>query len=201
MLGWIFNLLEKRFIKHINEKKNIRLTKENMVFSFFDDQCKGYYEFPKSVDLPICRLGKLQEFMMWMQKGVSQEEYIKALDKAEEALVDVLKSGKNASKIGFVLHELRDRCNMVLHDELFYNVLATQIIRDDEDPTIFNNEIHMQKVAEFKLLDAKSDAFFLDTQKYLEQFGLSNITRAQLQKLLHECRIVREASERMLNSL
>ena len=34
---------------------------------------------------------------------------------------------------------------MVLHDELFYNIIAVQLIRQDESPTEFNNEIHLQK--------------------------------------------------------
>lgn len=200
MLRLIFNLCEKRFIKYLNKKNSIKLTKDNLVFSFYDNEGQGYYKFPKEVELPMVRLAKLQEYLMWLSKGVSQEEYIKALEFAEQGLEGGIKDGKGLAKIGFVLHELKDRCKMVIHDELFYNIIAVQLIRGDESPTEFNNEIQMQKVAAFKELDRSGDNFFLNIQEYLEQLNLSNITKKAYETLLHESAILRGTLERMLNT-
>lgn len=194
MLNWI----EKYFQKRINKKLAIKLTVNNLTYSFTDDDGYSYYMFPKEVELPIGRMGKLQEYLMWMAKGVSKEEYIKAIDYAEGALINGLKDSKGVAKIGFVLHELKDRCNMVVHDELFYNIIAVQIVREDESPTEFNNEIHLQKVAAFKELDKKNDSFFLNIQELLNQLGLTNITKKNLDELLKESQAVREAIERMM---
>lgn len=194
MLNWI----EKYFQKRINKKLAIKLTVNNLTYSFTDDDGYSYYTFPKEVELPISRMGKLQEYLMWMAKGVSKEEYIKAIDYAESSLINGLKDSKGVAKIGFVLHELKDRCNMVVHDELFYNIIAVQIVREDESPTEFNNEIHLQKVAAFKALDKKNDSFFLNIQELLSQFGLTNITKESLDALLKESQAVREAIERMM---
>lgn len=87
---------------------------------------------------------------------------------------------------------------MVVHDELFYNIIAIQIVRHDESPSEFNNEIHLQKVEVFKKLDKQDDGFFLNIQELLNQLGLTNITRESLQDLLKESRIAREAIERMM---
>lgn len=194
MLNWI----ERYFQRKINKKLSIKLTVNNLSHSFTDDDGNAYYTFPKEVELPIARMGKLQEYLMWMAKGVSKEEYIKAIDYAESALIAGLKDSKGVAKIGFVLHELKDRCNMVVHDELFYNIIAIQLIRHDESPSEFNNEIHLQKVEAFKKLDKQDDGFFLNIQELLNQLGLTNITRESLQDLLKESRIAREAIERMM---
>lgn len=200
MLKLIFNLFEKRFIKHLNKKHSIKLTKDNLNFAFHDLDGNGYYKFSKDIELPMSRLAKMQEYLMWLSKGVSQEEYIKALEVAESGLEGGIKDGKGLAKIGFVLHELKDRCKMVVHDELFYNIIAIQIIRSDESITEFNNEIQMQKVQAFKDMEKENDSFFLAIQELLEQLSLSGITKAQLEKLLRESRILRESMERMLNT-
>lgn len=200
MLRLIFNLFEKRFIKYLNKKNAIKLTKDNLNLSFYDDEGRGYYKFSKDIELPMTRLAKLQEYLMWLSKGISKEEYVKALEFAKQGLEGGIKDGKGLAKIGFVLHELIDRSEMVIHDELFFNIIAVQLIRDDESPTEFNNEIQMQKVAAFKALNTKDDSFFLNIQEFLEQLNLSSITKNQLEKLLKESQVLRGAMERMLST-
>ncbi len=201
MLKLIFNIFENRFIKFLNKKNSIKLTKDNLTFSFYDSDGLGYYKFPKELELPMTRLAKMQEYMMWLSKGVSQEEYIKAITIAENCLEGGIKDGKGLARIGFVLHELKDRCKMIIHDELFYNIIAVQVIRNDESVTEFNNEIQMQKVAAFKQMDFNSDTFFLNIHEYLEAFGLSNITKNKYDQLLKNSQEVRAAAERVLNTL
>jgi len=192
---------EKAFLEYLHKKNGTKITKENLTFAFNDLEGNGYYKFDKELALPISRLSKMQEYLVWLSKGISKEEYIKAIDIAETCLTDGLKNAKGIAKIGFVLHELKDRCNMVIHDELFYNILAVQIIRHDESVSDFNQTIHMEKVDMFKRMDNLDDTFFLNIQEYLEVFGLSNITKIHLQELLKESRTLREAMERMLNTL
>lgn len=200
MLKLIFRLFEKRFIRYLNKKNGIKLTKDNLVFAFHDLDGTAYYKFSKELDLPLIRAAKVQEFLMWLVKGVSKEEYLKALDLAESALVKGVSDQKGTAKIGYVIHELKDRCNMTLHDELFYNIIAAQLIRSDESPNSFNNDIHMQKVDAFKLMDKDDDTFFLGIRELLGPLGLSNITKEQLEQLLKHSQAVRGAMERMLKS-
>jgi hypothetical protein len=201
MLSIFFNLFEKRFIKWLNKKNSIKLTVNNLVFAFHDLDGNAYYKFPKEMELPLLRTSKVQEFLMWLVKGVSKEEYLKVLDAAENALVKGLSDQKGTAKIGWALQELKDRCNMVVHHQLFYNIIAAQLIRKDESPTDFNNEIHMQKVEAFKAMDMQTDAFFLAILELIAPLGLLNITREQLELLLKESVVKEVALERMLNSL
>ena len=138
---------------------------------------------------------------MWMSRGVSKDEYLRALGIAEEAMNNGIKDTKGMAKIGFVLGELKERCNMVIHDELFYNVIACQLVRQDESVSEFNNEIHLQKVEALRELDLKKDGFFLHIQEYLQAFSLSNISKAQYENLMKESKQIRIAMEKMLSTV
>lgn len=177
------------------------MTVNNLVFAFHDLDGNGYYKFPKDLEMPLVRTAKVQEFLTWLVKGTSKEEYLKILDVAEECLVDGLKNSKNTARLGFLITELKERTKLVNHAELFYNIIAAQIIRADESPTEFNNEIHMQKVEAFKMMDKVDDGFFLHIQEYLVPLGMLNITREQYEKLLIDSKAQILALEKVLKSL
>lgn len=146
-------------------------------YCFTDSKGKKYYKFPESMSLPIERFGKLQEYMMWMSSGITSSELDLLLDHADKALTEGLLQKKNAAKIGFIINELRERKNMVIHTELLYNFLSVQVIREDEAPESFNNNIQMEKVEQFKedTKNGKTYAFFLriGLKKLNDLFSLS----------------------------
>lgn len=192
---------EKEFLAYLHKKNGTRLTKENLVFSFFDLDGKGYYKFPKDLALPMARLGKLQEYMTWLSAGITSDELDKMLDLADKSLIDGLKTGKNASKIGWIVSELRERKKMIVHEELFYNIIAIQIIRDDESITDFNNDIQMDKVQAFKKLNTENDTFFLNISEYLKALNWSNISREELLNILKDSTLRMQATEKMIYNL
>jgi hypothetical protein len=197
----LYKLLEKGFIEWIINKQKIKFDTNSLKLEFTDLQGKQYYSFTKEVMLPISRLAKLQEYVMWLQKGVDSNEYDALLDLADEALTSGLTNKKGGSKVGFVLAELKDRKNMVVHEELFYNFIAVQLVRSDESTTDFNNEIQMQKVAAIRELNKSDEGFFLTIQKFLVALNLSNITKEELAALLEESITRTEATRKLLQSL
>lgn len=196
-----YKLFEKGFLKYLHKKNGKAISKESLVFSFPDLDGNSYYKFPKELALPMVRLAKLQEYLQWLSAGVTGTELDKMLDNCETALMDGLKNNKGFAKIGFVLSELRDRKKMIIHDELFYNIIAVQIIRHDELPTVFNNQIQMEKVEAFRRLNETNDSFFLNINEYLIALNWSNITKDELMKVLNDSTIHREASEKMIQRM
>lgn len=182
----IYKLLEKGFIKYLLKKNGAGFTKDNLSFCFLDLEGNSYYSFPKEVALPVVRLGKLQEYYTWLSAGVTGDELSEMVDAADKALSNGLKDAKGMAKIGFILSELKDRKNMVIHHELYYNILAAQLIRHDEKINEWNNEIQLQKVEAFKALDKENDSFFLATHELLLQLSSLSITREKLLELLNE---------------
>lgn len=197
----IYRILEKGFLRYLHQKNGTKLTKNNLSFSFFDLKGNGYYKFPKELGLPMVRLGKLNEYIKWLSSGIDGAELDKMLDNADKALTDGIKTGKNAAKIGFIISEIKDRKNMIIHDELFYNIIAVQIIRHDESPTEFNNEIQMEKVDAFRKLNETNDTFFLNISEYLKALNWSNITREELVDILQNSMLHREATDKTMEVL
>lgn len=192
---------EKQFLEYLHKKNGTKMSKENLAFSFFDLDGLAYYKFPKELSLPMSRLGKLQEYITWLSAGVTGEELDKMIENADKALMEGIKTGKNAAKIGWLLSELKDRKQMIVHEELFYNIIAVQLIRSDESPTEFNNEIQMQKVESFRRLNTENDTFFLNISEYLKALNWSNITRAELLSILNDSTIKVEATKKMMGNL
>lgn len=173
-----------------------------MAFSFHDLDGNAYYSFPKEVAIPVIRLGKLQELYTWLSAGLSGTEIEKLLDAADKALTGIVSGDKKGlAKAGFVISEMKDRKGMVVHPEIYYQIIAAQVIRHDEKVNEWNNDIQVQKVEAFKRMDAESDVFFLATQELLQQLNLSNITRTQFQDLLKESQLKIKALEEMMQRL
>lgn len=193
-----FQKNEKEFLSYLHKKNGTHLTKDNLAFAFHDLDGNAYYKFPKEVGMPMARLGKVQEFATLLTKGVDGKEYNDLLAYADKALTDGIKNGKNASKIGFVLSELVDLQNIVIHDEIFYNIIAVQMVRHDESITEFSNDIHMQKVVAFRRLNQENDTFFLNTNEFLRPYNWSNITPDELRNLLLGSEQDRKAREESL---
>ena len=142
---------------------------------YIDTIGKGYYRFGKDFSLPVDRLGKLYAFTELLFKGLSPSED-EAIDRA---INNALEAGlgnpkvKSAAKIGSLLIEREKRRNIVIHPELIYNILAVQLVREDEEPSIYANAIQMEKVAQFKLDYERNGAypfFLMPELKQLNSF-------------------------------
>lgn len=197
----VYSLFEKGFLKYLHKKNGTKLTKDNLSFSFFDLDGNGYYKFPKELSLPMARLGKLQGYIKWLSSGIDGTELELMLDNIDKALTDGIKTGKNAAKIGFVVSQLKERKTMIVHDELFYNIIAVQIIRHDESPIHFNNEIHLEKVESFRKLNESNDTFFLNIQEYLKALNWLTITKDELLLILQGSETHRKAEREMMAKL
>lgn len=192
---------EKEFLAYLHKKNGTKINRDSLVFAFNDLDGNGYYKFPADLSLPMSRLGKLHEYIKWLSAGITGEELEVIIDQCDKAIIDCIKTQKNWSKIGWALSEIKDRKSMVVHDELFYNIIACQIVRHDESVTEFSNEIQMQKVAAFRRLNTENDTFFLSIQEYLKALNWSNITIEELKSLLVGSQVHREATAKTMQAL
>jgi hypothetical protein len=137
-----------------------------------------YYGFPSTVELPLERYARLREFLAYLAAGISAEELTRLVDAADAALAAGIKSGKNAARIGLCLSELRERAQVVLHHELLVHVLAVQLVRQDEEPAVFDQVLHRAKFEQLLAASGEGLPFFFSTRlpelkKLLETFERS----------------------------
>lgn len=137
-----------------------------------------YYGFPSTVELPLERYARLREFLAYLSAGISAEELTRLVDAADAALAAGIKNGKNAARIGLCLAELRERAGTILHHELLVHVLAVQLVRQDEEPAVFDQVLHRAKFEQLLAASGQGLPFFFSTRlpelkKLLETFERS----------------------------
>lgn len=168
-----------------SKKKNKTTIKENLTYSFEYNGYK-YYEFPLRTDIPIHRLLRISEYARWISRGIDKDNLIELINIADELLYNGLKEGKNAAKLGYVLTEIKERESKAVPSEAYYNYFASIYIREDEDLDIFNEQIHLEKVSDFKNASFDGSSFFFQLKELKELTNYSNISLVNFRQALNE---------------
>lgn len=175
--------------------------KEHLIKSYVTADGTQYWRFPEKMALPMLRLGKLIEYTQWMSNAKTQQ-LDEMLDAADEYLTQGLKTGKNASKIGFLHYEIRKLLRMSNHCELLCNIIAVQNIREDESPVIYNEEIHLEKVAAIKVeIEKGNNYFFFQAPESKKLMASLSITENELIALYNESKPIIEALNANLKTI
>lgn len=128
--------------------------KVSMDKALVDLDGKVYYRFTgSSTIIPLERMGKMQDFLTMMSAGLDEKELTALIDVANGELAMAL-AGKKADviKIGAVLNQIKERQQMILHDQLMWQFMAVQLVREDEPPARFIQKIHDEKVESLQQL-------------------------------------------------
>lgn len=191
----------EEFLKIFAHEQSKPITHSQLEQIFVDRKGQIYYRFPESTALPIERLGKVNEFIAWMSAGMSGSEQELFLNEIDKALMDGLRNQdkRSAARIGSVVQQMRERRKMIIHTELLYNFLAVQWVREDEQPDVYNNEIQMQKVEQFKEEVAHSNSYFFFQQRELKRLNdLLNFTEEEWERYWQESQLKQKALKEAL---
>lgn len=174
-----YNKKKSELTKLVALDQNIAFDRSAMEYCLVDLQGKKYYSFPESLALPLERLGKIEEYLQWITSGLTGDTIAFLCDEMDKLLSDGLKTGKNASKIGLIVAEIKSRKEMAIPVELMYNLLAVQIIREDENPEVFNQQIHLEKIIALKELNEQTGGFFFGLKELKALQNLFNMSPEQ----------------------
>jgi hypothetical protein len=175
--------LLKRLIKRLYYKKsNSKIIEYNLIELFNRDGIK-YYKFPKETNMPLERFAMAMSLLERLSCGLSGTEMESILIKMEEALSSGLSNPKNAALVAAYIHVIRERQSTVIHRDILLNIAATWIIREDEDPTIINDDIHRNKLEIFEAMCKEGSHDFF-TKAHIEPLiPLLSITPEEFQIL------------------
>ena len=141
--------LTPRSLWHQFNRWNKKQTSYNLVKVFTQDGY-NYLRFPKETNMPLERFSMSMALLERLSSGISGAEMDMILEAMEKALSAGLSNPKNAALVATYIHIIRERQDTIIHRDLLLNIAATWIIRDDEDPTIINNDIHKEKLEVFE---------------------------------------------------
>lgn len=201
-LQFLFDNHKEEFLKFYASSQSEKLTHSSLEKWFVDRNGKQYYRFPKSMAMPLELIGRLKGFVTWMSSGLSGQEMKEFRETGNKLLSEGIGKPETAAKMGALFHALEERENMAVHTELYYNILAIQAIREDESPDDYNNQIHIEKVNQFKEEVDNSNSYFFFQQKELTlPYDLSKISISEWTALWHESLALQQAWKPVMDFL
>jgi len=133
-------------------KKKPKLAKHpdfsKMEYKFTDSQGRRYYSYLNDYDIPIKRYGQFKRFLMELANGMARDEVKLFIDAMKSALN---KTPIDIAQIGFVLNEMELRNDILFHEEIMFNMVATLYIREDQHPGEWDEETEQVKAQYLKI--------------------------------------------------
>jgi hypothetical protein len=88
-------------------------------------------------------------------------------------------SSKNIGDLGMLIRELKERQKTFIPIEIYYAFLAIQLVREDENPHIFNNSVHNSKIAALMDLNEQNGGFFFGQKESKQLQSWLNMSEAE----------------------
>lgn len=136
--------------------------------------CEGhrFYVYNNVFDVPIERMGRVQDFIIQLNRVVSNEELATFIENMEKALYESTSGDKvkDLAKIGFFIGELKSRKEMLIHPEIMMELAGALYIREDQDPAEWNDEFEHKKVEMFRKNYTSGKLYDFFVQAGLTQF-------------------------------
>ena len=121
--------------------------REYLEFAFADSAGRKYYRFNDLKNMPLALLEQLTILQLEVEsriKGPDLDEWIAHCKR-------IVSSGSKTSvaDIGHMLGALEERRTVLLDPTLMLEMAALLYIREDEDPTTYNKDLHAEKFKQF----------------------------------------------------
>lgn len=169
---------------------------EQLELSFLDSNSKKFYKFTDKMALPLERWAHLNKYLALYERGLSGEALDELLDAMEQAIEDGITNPKkkSAAKIGAIIHQMRWRKGMIVPTELLYNILAVQLVREDENIEAFDNEMQMKKVEQLKIeVEKFGCGFFLPFKELKKLYDFSTMSGSEWEQYWNDCLLEEKA--------
>lgn len=130
---------------------------------------KQLYRYKNDLDIPVRRKVAISGVHKWFGATIQIKEVIQFLVQIREA-----NNAGDKSRVGLLAFSLEDMLTNCTDAEAFYMMAACLYFYKEEDHSQFDNDIAKEKIAAFKKLTQKDQAFFLTT--LLKHMGVSKDT-------------------------
>ena len=146
---------KKAICKYAGAAQN-KTYRQYLEFAFADSKGQRYYRFNDLKNMPLALLEQLNILQLEIEsriKGTDLDEWITGCKK-------IISSGSKTSvaDIGYMLGALEERRTLLLDPRLLMETAALLYIREDEDPSTYNKDLHREKYLQFET--DKKDALF-----------------------------------------
>lgn len=154
LLKWIYLSNPKFFTDLAFNRQSKPIEKYKLDWCFIDSNGKRYYKFIDDMEMPVERYGQIQRLLVELSNCISGPELKIFLTKIMEHLDPGAEEGERKKiRIGEAIHLVQEmllREDLLLHPEIMMEIISASYIREDENPAKWDEELHQEKVAQFR---------------------------------------------------
>lgn len=161
--------------------------KANLVYAFTDSKKRKYYYFPDLMHMPLALFEKLGELQEQLAARLPAKDLDALLDAMEKTVNDE-RNKKKFTELGYFIGAAKEIRTITHNPTILTEMAALLYIREDEDPTHYNEHLHKEKFDQI-WNDSKEGALLYDffVQTGLKAYMPFNVTTtADWQKYLAE---------------
>lgn len=190
----LYKLFPEAFHKVVFASQSKPKNFDKCEFQFVDSNGRKYYKFMSDLDMPISRKSMIELKLRELSYALDKEEVQLLCEAMEKALERRDKQGRinpDIATLGFLIKEVRNRHENLLHPELIISMTAYIYIREDEDPAVIDEEIHSEKVEQFKADGAGglSDFFYTGILKQYSPYSDTSVSDLKLLLRVQKARV------------
>lgn len=192
----IFALFGKRISKRLAANHYRPITHKDMTFAFVGEDGHHYYAWQNFGEMPVNRVKSIEAVMLMLDSRMSDKDIASISDDMQKLIQDgvIASKGQNekadaCAKLMILAQELKYRAKDIIPEDLYYDLAAYCVVREDEDPTTTDRTIHVQKYKMLQDAGRRGGAFFLSMPIFGDLLGASLTTEAGLLRLLPKWRM------------
>lgn len=201
MIKLIYRLFKRQFNKLIFEDQEKPDKFNEYKFAFVDQSGNRYFRPVELEHITLDRFGELIKYSAELDAVIDSSELKLFFHTFRELTFGMIEKGLKPDweKVGFMLTEYEDRQGKIVPVQSVYSIIATYYVREDEDPHLVDQEIHDEKVKEFRE-NASVLGFFLKNEHIIELLGFKLESPSKLEALLKNSYHHQEAVKTMLKT-
>lgn len=144
--------------------------RENLELAFVDSKRQRYFRFINMNAIPVNRLEKIMKQEDIIREGMKRSKgtYLDMWLETAKQTIEKSKAIKN--DMSLLIHSLEQRSKL-FDEDLLLELLALTYIREDENPNVFSEKMHDEKIKQFKSdLSQKAGGLY----DFFQQAGLKD---------------------------
>lgn len=140
--------------------------REGLSFAFHGPDGHAYESWKDVAEIPPVRIKRVEEYLMWVDAKTTRTALEKVGNDIDAQLLvvvgtkDAAKRSAEAAKITLLYRELILRSTNVIPEEIYYQIAATCIVRDNENPRVLDEATHEAKARMLREAGRQGATFF-----------------------------------------
>lgn len=155
LFKFLSNVSPETIDKYIAKRWHKVLDNKDLVLAFVDETGKAWFEYPDTMGMSVKRMAANMQVAQYLNANMSKELLTDCVNDIKTFLAKSDMIGAGAR-----LTDLMTLSESIVPFDVLVNMIANDLVREDEDPKETNDRIHVEKCNYIKAAIERGDSFF-----------------------------------------